>query len=525
MKKFLSVILVMTLLVSMVPVDVQAATKPTVTKKLTITVGSKKTIKIKGKYIKSKKFKTNKKSVVTVNKKGKVTGKKAGKAKITVTVKYKKTKKAKKYTTRKYTCTVTVKDNAPIVTEKPQVTKEPVVTTPVVTPTPEVTTNPTVTEPVIPDATESPVIIPTQEPIINPETSDEPVVTTPEPNIPDVSDKPSVTETPNITPIITPTPQPTICWHENDETGVYCVVNNDLYPICKTCGEVMYYKGQLLDNPSISIYNKGDEITYSKWLTEPSETGGGILGIYKGVNVYDMTEEEIAEKYEKLDVVFEDGTTDIFYGKMIYCEDGSILRFELYAKSTTVLVKTIEYPSYEVVEIDLGNGETTKVYGYYDTVMANDVFNALNAYRVENGLAELETSEYMQSLADTRAPEAFYTYVYNLKDTENEYEAHERPDYTDCVTVAGDIGEYVYGENYLTCALISEEQASGLIVSVDYTTEQIMEWFKDSREHDANMLNTDYKYGAVSVFVGYPQNEDGSFRTYKDVIVLQSFHK
>ena len=521
MKKFLSVILVMTLLVSIVPVDVQAATKPTVTKKLTITVGSKKTIKIKGKYIKSKKFKTNKKSVATVNKKGKVTGKKAGKAKITVTVKYKKTKKAKKYTTKKYTCTVTVKDNTPVGTEKPQVTKEPVVTTPVVTPTPEATENPTVTEPVIPDATESPVIIPTQEPIVTPETSDEPIITTPEPDTPDVSDKPSVTETPNITP----TPGQNVdeeCLHVPGDVWLVAseatnTSTGTLRLLCGKCGERMDEK--------VSFEYKGESYTYSEWITEPSETGGGVLGIYKGVNIYDKTEEEIIKEYEKFNVVFKDGTTDVFYCKAEYYEDGSLWKYDVYAKSTAQQIGTIEYPSYEVVEIDLGNGETTKVYGYYDTVMANDVFEALNQYRKDNGITELETSEYMQSLADTRAPETFYTYVYNLKDTENEYEAHERPDYTDCVTVAGENGQYVYGENYLTGSLVSEDEAEGLIVATKYTCEQFMEWFKDSREHDANMLNADYKYGAVSVFVGYPQKADGSFRGDRVAIPVQSFHK
>ena len=115
--------------------NVVAASKPTVTKKMTINVGQSKTIKVKGKYIKSKTFKSNKKSIATVSKKGKVTGKKVGKAKITVTVKYKKSKNAKKVTTKKYTCTVTVNvrkppvpTNKPVITKKPNVTQKPSVT-------------------------------------------------------------------------------------------------------------------------------------------------------------------------------------------------------------------------------------------------------------------------------------------------------------------------------------------------------------------------------------------------------------
>ena len=66
-------------------------------KKITVAKGKTKTIKVKGKRIKSKKFKSTKKSVATVTKKGKVTGKKAGSCKIKVTVKYKKTKRARNF--------------------------------------------------------------------------------------------------------------------------------------------------------------------------------------------------------------------------------------------------------------------------------------------------------------------------------------------------------------------------------------------------------------------------------------------
>lgn len=77
-------------------------------KKITVVKGKTKTIKVKGKRIKSKKFKSTKKSVATVTKKGKVTGKKAGSCKIKVTVKYKKTKRARKLSTKKLTCQVKV---------------------------------------------------------------------------------------------------------------------------------------------------------------------------------------------------------------------------------------------------------------------------------------------------------------------------------------------------------------------------------------------------------------------------------
>lgn len=527
MKKFLSVILVMTLLVSVVPVDVQAASKPTVTKKLSITVGSKKTIKVKGKYIKSKKFKTNKKSIATVNKKGKVTGKKAGKAKIIVTVKYKKTKKSKKYTTKKYTCTVTVKDNTPVVTEKPQITQKPVVTnkpvtTPVVTTTPERTQSPVVTPkptgipdiPVVPDVpTETPEPVETVEPTITPTISP---------------------DTGNDEPVITPTPEPAICWHEDGETGVYYVGREAttqhsgyILPICKTCGEIMYYKGELLKDPSITFNYKGESYTYSKWLTKPSETGGGILGIYKGVDISDMTEEEIAKEYEKIDVVYLDGTTDVFYYKTEYIDygDGDIRKiYNVYAKSTAQQIGTIEYPSYEVVEIDLGNGEKTKVYGYYDREIANEMYELLNAHRVENGVHELTVFDKAQAMSDTRAAEFFYTWLYdlNLEEDTDAYGMHTRPDYTPYHSISTQECTLLW-ENETVVTLVSQEQAGGLVQSIDFNAEYAMERFKESESHNAIMLEDNVNGVGISVFIGYPQNEDGSFKSYKMATVMQDF--
>lgn len=638
-KRILSVILCSALLITGVPNNVQAATKPSVTKKLTITVGSKKTIKVKGKYIKSKKFKTNKKSVATVNKKGKVTGKKAGKAKITVTVKYKKTKKAKKYTTKKYTCTVTVKDKKPVITKKPQETKVPVVTNkpvttpaititpqetkePVVTPdtteepsetdTPTVTNNPVVTpeetdEPVNPSVTDAP--IPTDDVIVSeePENTDTPVITPIVTDEPVITDNPVVTDTPNVTdePIVEPTPEPVkydyifmngtrergVIWVQYPSTtqeGIYewydtqtnklkttqnvpvldgyetidgveygiviseeakCIsagykqyydMNTGLFTDLQeipatghTSDEIWHTDGSEIWNECVScsnklnriaVYNKGETTSYSKWITEPSETGGGVLGVYKGVNVYDMTEEEIEAEYEKYEVTFTDGREDTFYGKMDYYEDGSIRRFELYAKSTSRLVGTIEYPSYEVVEIDLGNGETTKVYGYYDREISDEMYTLLNEYRAENGLNELIKTDSMQALADKRAAEGFYTEIeYNLNNTENLYESiHIRPDYSSCSTVYG-YDNPLSGENGTYTTLLTGIQASGITQAIDLTAEYEMDAFKSSEAHDYNLLYENYTHVGMSTFIGYPQNPDGTFKSYKVAVTMQVF--
>lgn len=110
MKKIFSKLVIMTLCATMLPVpEVRAAKKPSATKTMKLTVGQSKTIKVKGSYIKCRKYKASNKNIVAVTKKGKVTAKKKGKCKITVTVRYKKSKKAKKYISKKLICNVTVK--------------------------------------------------------------------------------------------------------------------------------------------------------------------------------------------------------------------------------------------------------------------------------------------------------------------------------------------------------------------------------------------------------------------------------
>jgi len=95
------------------PDTAKAASVPTASKTLTVTAGKKKTITVKGDYIKSKTFKSSETSIATVSKKGVVTAKKAGNCNITVSVKYRKTKNAKKILTKKLTCKVTVKEGKP----------------------------------------------------------------------------------------------------------------------------------------------------------------------------------------------------------------------------------------------------------------------------------------------------------------------------------------------------------------------------------------------------------------------------
>ena len=300
-------------------------------------------------------------------------------------------------------------------------------------------------------------------------------------------------------------------WHtsvdSNGETG-------RIWNECKKCGSHL---------SDIYVMFKQNNYAYGSWLQEPSETQDGILAIYKGVGIKGMSKEELAEKYDSYDVIFADETEDTYYGDIIYKDNGEIQRFDVYAKSTAQMTGTITYPKYEIKEIDLGNGETTKVYGYYDTVMADELYELLNKYRVENGLTELGTNDYMKSLADKRAPEELYVNRYNAENGGNVFAAHERPNGTMCWTVVGENGNLTYGENSGELAIIPDEFAGGLIQKVEYSAQIIMQYLKNSREHDANMLNPDYGGVGISVFVGYPQNKDGTFQSCKYANIVQSF--
>lgn len=148
-KRFLSGVLSLALVFGVfgTPWKSEAAKpKISVTKSMKLKVKQSKTIKVKGSYIKKKSFKSSNKKVASVSTKGKVTAKKAGKCKITVTVKYKKNKKTKKLSTKKFTCSVSVtnKTNKSNVSTTQKVTPTPkVVTTVTQTPKTKVTPTPT----------------------------------------------------------------------------------------------------------------------------------------------------------------------------------------------------------------------------------------------------------------------------------------------------------------------------------------------------------------------------------------------
>lgn len=128
LKRIVTIVLIIVMTITMLPVDAQAASIPKLNKvKKTLYIGQSYKIKVKGKNIKSKKFKSSNSKIATVSKKGIVKAKKVGTCKITINVKY---KKKNKLFTKKLRCKITVrKKEVPITSQaEVEVTTEETVT-------------------------------------------------------------------------------------------------------------------------------------------------------------------------------------------------------------------------------------------------------------------------------------------------------------------------------------------------------------------------------------------------------------
>lgn len=125
--------------------------------------------------------------------------------------------------------------------------------------------------------------------------------------------------------------------------------------------------------------------------------------------------------------------------------------------------------------IDLGNDEVDIVYGHYEIEMANEIFNRLNAYRSQNGLYTLnQASEILQLAGDIRTNECSCLFD------------HTRPN----------------GENVLDSFGWFGACAENIAWFMPYgSAEDVMDGWKNSPGHNANMLWDVPTSVAISVFV------------------------
>lgn len=120
---------------------------------------------------------------------------------------------------------------------------------------------------------------------------------------------------------------------------------------------------------------------------------------------------------------------------------------------------------------------TPVVNGNYNEVVANELFNQLNAYRAEKGLAPLTVNYSLVSGAQVRAQELATKVINSIGG-----DLHSRLDNSSWYTAFNGLG-YVKAEN--------------LVYNTSAT--EMMNWWKGSAPHNAAMLNSEYKSVTIQV--------------------------
>lgn len=151
------------------------------------------------------------------------------------------------------------------------------------------------------------------------------------------------------------------------------------------------------------------------------------------------------------------------------------------------IVETGTIPQKEPLEtsditIDMGNGETQTVIGFYDREMEQEIFDMINEIRVSKGYDPLKRcNAAQQAQADIRSAECVVNY------------SHTRP--------SG--ANWNYDPTY-SLGICAENIAAG------YTTsKRVMAAWMNSAGHASNILSSSNFIG-VSVFVEAKPNEDGT---------------
>lgn len=135
--------------------------------------------------------------------------------------------------------------------------------------------------------------------------------------------------------------------------------------------------------------------------------------------------------------------------------------------------------------IDLGDGKTHTIIGHFDAKAADEIFNLLNEYRAEKGIAKLKKGDVAhQQGANIRGYEAAYKF------------SHTRPNGKSCYTAVSTESNsyYVAGEN---------------LVQGQSSAAHAVELWKNSPGHNANMLRESFDSVCISVFMA--KKADGGY--------------
>lgn len=197
----------------------------------------------------------------------------------------------------------------------------------------------------------------------------------------------------------------------------------------------------------------------------------------KGYTVYECKN---CDKVKKVEVPVVDHKYSITIEKKEATEeeDGYLITQCQYCGKTKRQTLTVD----RTYTIDLGEGKTTTVVGHYEREMEEEMFNAVNEYRRENNIPELENGYYkLKNAADIRSYEISY------------YFDHYRPN----------------GKRALVSFAHTTNCCGENIARGQKTVEKAMNDFKNSYKHNALMLFTDPDTLSVSVFAKYEGTVNG----------------
>ena len=161
--------------------------------------------------------------------------------------------------------------------------------------------------------------------------------------------------------------------------------------------------------------------------------------------------------------------------------DSSYGTWEEYCDNCGKILETGSIHPYSAYQVDLGNGNTATVYGYYDDAIADEIYNQLNAYRQENGVGTLD--RVFDAESKIRAMELAYSF------------SHTRPNGSE----PADMNRFLFGEN-----IAMGEQGGSAISKAG----GIMSLWKNSPLHNDNMLDSDCTMCGIGVFVKLTFNSD-----------------
>ena len=278
----------------------------------------------------------------------------------------------------------------------------------------------------------------------------------------------------------------------NTNTQAKAIVQNGL---CKaTDGKWYYYKNNKVD----TTYTGMAKNSYGWWYVKKGKLDTTYTGMAKNdYGWFYMTNGKLDTKYTgmaknkygwwyitkgKLDTTYT-GVAKNQYG-LWYIKNGKLDTTYTGVANTKNTTYFVTYgsavPRVDVSEnkqeeyiVDLGNKQTTTVKGCFNTAYEDEVIRLVNEYRAENGLNPLEKQTILSDNTDIRGYE-----ISNLF-------SHTRPNGLSCFSVLDNCGYWGMGEN---------------IAVGQRTPEAVMNAWKNSPGHNANMLNPNWKYIGVSTF-------------------------